>query len=65
MSIETRQPVFVSEVWVVGLAGVSAPAGPRLRGAPRGIRGNAPKSKTKGGWRQPPCLPALTSSSKT
>ena len=56
MSLESTQLVVGCGVRVIGLAGTSVPAGPRLRGTPRGIGGEATKSKTKGGWRHAPCL---------
>jgi hypothetical protein len=40
-------------VGAFGLAGTSVPAGPRLRGIPRGIGGIATKSQTKGGGATP------------
>ena len=57
MSHETTESVVGCGVWVVGLAGTSVPAGPRLRGTPRGIGGEATKSKTKGGGATPHACP--------
>lgn len=57
MSHETTESVVGCCVRVVGLAGNSVPAGPRLRGSPRGIGGEATKSKTKGGGATPHACP--------
>lgn len=57
MSFETTKSAAGCVVWVVGLMGTSVPTGPRLRGSPRGIGGEATKSKTKGGGATPHACP--------
>jgi len=64
MSFEVTQLVAGCGVQVIGLAGTSVPAGPRLRGNPRGIGGEATKSKTKGGGATPHACPLLNSAPK-
>ena len=57
MKFPSMLGVAVCSPDLVGLAGTSVPAGPRLRGTPRGIGGEATKSKTKGGGATPHACP--------
>ncbi len=53
MSLGVVCGVDGSDVWSLRLAGTSVPAWPLFRGIPRGIGGEATKSKTKGGGATP------------